>query len=131
MYRERLLEMLTLTFSALALTWYLYENISVEYRDQFPDKYGKVQVITKLHPTAESVSYRLSELKVESSTTVHTKVIKLEKCRFIDSKNWDCYQVYPNHSEDQLKMLSGTLNRWGQGEMDRYLVSPIVGAVKF
>jgi hypothetical protein len=96
MYRERLLETLTLTFGAIALTWYLYENIGVEYRDQFPDKYGRVQVITKLHPTAEAVSDRLSELKVESSKTVHTKVVRLEKCRFIDSKNWDCYQIYPD-----------------------------------
>jgi hypothetical protein len=130
MCRERLLNTLALTFSALALTWYLYENIGVEYRDQFPDKYGRVQVITKLHPTAEAVSYRLSELKVESGKTFHTKVVKLEKCRFIDSKNWDCYQSYPDWSEDQPKMLNGTLNRWGQGEMDRYLVLPIIGAVK-
>lgn len=131
MYRERLLETLALTALALTLIWYLYEHIEIEYRAKSPDRYGNIKVITKLKVSSETVSYRLSDLKIELNQTAHTEIVKLDQCRFIDSKNWDCHQYAPNHSEDQLQMLNGTLNKWGTGDMDRYLVLPFVGVVKF
>jgi hypothetical protein len=115
----------------LIFSWYLYQESSTQFVGKNYDLNRGREVVSKLNINGTTVIYLYSYMITEEHV-MDIEVIRLEGCKFLDRKNWDCFGVSrdESHAQRELRMLNGKLSISTTGDLDQYLILPWGKALK-